>query len=292
LATDYVDVGNLENEATHNYQWTDVEPLVGFPTEVHEFNYLNCYTVCQITDGGRRIDGEEHFDISGTNAGNPYSTLLITRVHPLASGTIDVYANDHFVATRWIPELPGNWLEIPTLIPAKYQSINSENTHIRIVPHVPNNYYMPFNHVAYSYLDSSAANKISNPLATFQNGAIELGAAKLDYQVDQAKLGVNFEWYTDGSAKGDYKVFVHVYADKNQPPVAQLDMRPGNGTLPPGNWLPGVLRDTITVDLKGVPPGKYQVAIGMYDPITQQRLPPSGGDDQNRLFIGEVEIKG
>ncbi len=292
LAADFIDVGNLKDEAKHNYQWADHVPLIGFPTETHEFDYLNCYTICRITDSGRRIDGEESFDIRGRNADNSYSTLLVTRIHPLASGTIDIYANDHFVATRWIPELPGNWLEIPTLIPAKYLSIKPENTHIRIVPHVLNNYYMPYNHVVYGYVPDLTANKFASLLATFQDGRIQLGSAELDYQPDQAKLGVNFEWYTDGNAKGDYKVFVHLYADKNQPPVAQLDMRPGNGTLPPGNWLPGVLHDTITVDLKGVPPGKYQVAIGMYDPITQQRLPPSGGDDQNRLFIGEVEIKG
>jgi len=170
-------------------------------------------------------------------------------------------------------------------------SFSPENTRIRIVPHVPNNYYMPFNHVTYGYLYDLTVNKFTNPISTFQNGAIQLGSAKLVYQPDKAKLNVNFEWYTDGSAKGDYKVFVHLYADKNQPPVAQLDMRPGKGTLPPGNWLPGVLRDTITVDLSEVPTGTYQVAIGMYDPITFERLQPTGGDEQGRLFIGEVKIK-
>ena len=105
-------------------------------------------------------------------------------------------------------------------------------------------------------------------------------------------MDVNFEWYTDGSAKGDYKVFVHLYGDTSKPPVAQLDMRPGNGTLPPGNWLPGVLRDTITVDLNGIPPGTYKVDIGMYDPVTFERLQPTHGDEQGRLFIGEVKING
>ena len=37
---------------------------------------------------------------------------------------------------------------------------------------------------------------------------------------------------------------------------------------------------------------KYQIAIGMYDPVTLERLQPTGGDEQGRLFIGEVEIKG
>ncbi len=292
LTNDSIDVGNLGDEAKHHYHWTDVEPLIGFPTDVHAFDYLNCYKMCRVTDGGRRIDGEESFDIGGITRDQHYDELLVTRVHPVASGTIDVYANDHFVATRWIPEIPGHWLEIATLIPAKFMSITPESTHIRIVSHVPNNYYMPFNHVTYDYLSDFTVNKFASPLSTFQDGAIQLGSAKLDYQPDKAKLGVHFEWFTDGSAKGDYKVFVHLYADPSKPPVAQLDMRPGNGTLPPGNWLPGVLRDTITVDLRGVPPGPYQVAIGMYDSVSLERLHATGGDEQGRLFIGGVEIKG
>ena len=104
------------------------------------------------------------------------------------------------------------------------------------------------------------------------------------------QLGLNLDWYTDGTAQGDYKVFVHIL-DENDQIVAQADTYPGNGTLPPGNWLPGVLRDTIVVDLQNTPPGTYRVAIGMYDPYTFERLQPAGGDDQNRFFIGDVEIE-
>ena len=192
-----------------------------------------------------------------------------------------------YLTTKWIPEIPGRWLEIPIL----FHVGGGCSTMIRVVPHVQNGAYFPFYHWIYEG-DYHPETLPSASISTFQNGAIQLGSAKLDYQPDEAKLGVNFEWYTDGGAKGDYKVFVHLYSDKSQPPVAQLDMRPGNGTLPPGNWLPGVLRDTITVDLNGVAAGKYQVAVGMYDPVTFERLQPTGGDGQGRLFIGEVEIKG
>jgi hypothetical protein len=219
----------------------------------------------------------------------------VTRIHPEFSGTLDYYIDCAENAThqwellgrRWIPEIPGQWLDIPMLVTDR----SGCSPMFQIVPNVKNGAYFPFYHWVYEgrYQPETLS---TAPMATFQNGAVQLGSAKLDYQAAQAKLGVNFEWYTDGSAKGDYKVFVHLYADKNQPPVAQLDMRPGNGMLPPGNWLPGVLRDTITVDLKDVQPGTYQVAIGMYDPVSQERLQPTGGDDQGRLFIGEVQIQG
>jgi hypothetical protein len=158
---------------------------------------------------------------------------------------------------------------------------------IRIVPHVTGAYYEPYLHAAFvgHYQSSSLKHP---PLSTFQNGAIQLGSATIDYRSDESIAAVNFEWYTDGNATGDYKVFVHLYDNLSKPPIAQADMRPGNGTIPPGNWLPGVLQDTITVDLKGIPPGKYKLAVGMYDPVTFERLQPTNGDAHGRLFIGEV----
>jgi hypothetical protein len=292
-----VNVGDIASERDANYSWSDAERLPGFPTEVHEFDYLSCVIQnCHLIDGGRLINGEESFDlVTGFDSDDDYPMALVTRLHPEDAGTIDVYANDELVGTRIIPAIPGQWLEVATCIPSNimrqsYSSFDGGKIHIRIVPHIPGGYYMPYYHWLYGC--PSEGTKPDHPQSTFQDGAIQLGSAKLDYQPDTEKLGVHFEWYTDGSAKGDYKVFVHLYADKNKPPVAQLDMRPGNGTLPPGNWLPGVLRDTITVDLTKIPQGIYQVAIGMYDPVSLERLQPTGGDNQGRLFIGEVQIKG
>ncbi len=292
-----VNVGNIDSEKAANYSWHNAERLPGFSTEVHEFDYLSCVIDnCQLIDGGRLINGEESFDMStGFDSGDYYAMALVTRLHPENEGTIDIYADGQLVGTRWIPAIPGKWLEVAMCIPASIMTGSASSfadgtIHIRIVPHISGGYYMPYYHWLYTCPNEGSAP--NNPQSMFQNGAIQLGSAKLDYQADLAKLNVNFEWYTDGSAKGDYKVFVHLYGDKGQPPVAQLDMRPGNGTLPPGNWLPGVLRDTITVDLNGVAAGTYQVAIGMYDPVTFERLQPTGGDEQGRLFIGEVKIKG
>ncbi|MBA3871928.1 MAG: hypothetical protein H0X30_22505, partial [Anaerolineae bacterium] len=102
VISDSVDVGNLEDEVKHQYRWSDAEPLVGFPTEVHEFTYLDCYELCKVIDSGRNIDREESFNINGVVEGHDGRRLLITRLHPADAGTFDVYANDHFVGTRWI----------------------------------------------------------------------------------------------------------------------------------------------------------------------------------------------
>lgn len=289
-----VNVGDIASETAAHYKWQNSERIGGFATEVREFDYLNCIKMnCHLMDGGRLINGEESFDLAlDPNDDRSDGVVLVSRLHPENAGTIDIYVNGELVGTRLIPAMPGNWLEVATFIPKSIEmkSLPDHVVHVRVVPHIVGGYYMPYYHWLYHY---SYAHQRDDVFASrFQNGAIQLDSTSLNYQPDMAKLSVNFEWYTDGSAKGDYKVFVHLYDDVNKAPVAQMDMRPGNGTLPPGNWLPGVLHDTITVDLKGVAAGTYKVVIGMYDPVTFERLQPTGGDEQGRLFIGEVVIKG
>jgi hypothetical protein len=285
-----VNVGDIAREKSVNYRWRNTEILSGFPTEVHELNYVACAvadSVCHLTDGGRRINGEESFDVLPWlgELRLRWDTVLVTRVNAQSAGTLDIYANETLLGTRVIPAVPGKWLEIATFLP---KDIARDTTHIRIVPHVPNGYYAPYYHWMYPAppVDPAPANNLS----VFQDGALVLVSAKIGYKSDETQMPIDIDWYTDGSAQGDYKVFVHIL-DENDQIVAQADTYPGNGTLPPGNWLPGVLHDRIMVDLQNTLPGKYRVAIGLYNPYTFERLQPADGDDQNRFFIGDVEIK-
>jgi hypothetical protein len=204
---------------------------------------------------------------------------------------LTIYVNDQYVATRWIPEIPGYWLEVPTLISSEYLNAADVPTRIRIVPDTTSGFYMPYSHEVYYYSYDKISDAPGEAVTTFQNGAIELSRTAIGYEPVTRQMVVAFDWYTDGSAQGDYKVFIHVLDEAGEI-VAQADQRPGQGTLPPGNWLPGALHDTIMVDLSQLIPGNYPVAVGLYDPITFERLTPSsGGDAENRLFIGEVEIE-
>lgn len=299
-----VNVADLKSEQQADYHWYRTSPLTGFPTEVHEFDSLDCYgkVECRLVDGGRRINGEEVFQVSTAASWEAFGedVILTTRLHPETSGTLDVYVSSEglpetFIATRWVPAIPGHWLEISTLIPAEYV-IPGKSLRFRLVPHFPGGFYQPYFHwvMQGGYIEPTSSDlkplyELDN--VRFQDGAIVLARAGIDYDPVSATMAVNFEWFTDGSATGDYKVFVHVYRDMDAPPIAQADQYAGNGTLPPGNWLPGVLGDRITVDLKGVPPGRYRVAIGLYNPSSGERLQASGGDEQGRYFIGEVEVR-
>jgi hypothetical protein len=287
IPIDGINVGDIASEGAAHYRWRDDASAAGFPTEVHQFDYIQCtLQSCHLVDGGRLINGEESFDLRvHEEVGQTGDAVLVTRVHPQFGGTFDVYADDTFLGTRVIPQIPGKWLEISTYIPN--QVVHGLSTRIHIVPHVPGGYYMPYYHWAYGA--PPVEPKPDKPLAVFQNGAIQVGKADIQYQRNTKQLNIQLDWYTPGNAQGDYKLFVHVLDDKGEI-AGQADTYPGLGTLPPGNWLPGVLHDQIVVDLGGAKPGRYRVVIGLYNPYTFERLEPTGGDEQRRLTIGEITL--
>jgi hypothetical protein len=273
-----------------NYEWQASKLLAGFPSEVHELGYGGCEEDCNVLDGGRRIDVEENIQLRFPKDRQCSNIVIVSRVNPIKRGTIDLVFDSGQTITRWIPEMPGRWIEIPTLISCSYANQELGEIRFKIFPHIDEgNAYTPYFHWVY-YAETQPEAFTGTPLTAFQDGAIELAAAQVDYEPGEAQMPIDIDWYTDGSAQGDYKVFVHIL-DEDDQIIAQADTYPGHGSLPPGNWLPGILHDTIVVDLGQMPPGKYRVAIGLYNPYTGERLQPSGGDDQNRFFIGDVEIK-
>lgn len=283
---DQLDVADLVSERAHKYTWRIDERVPGFPTEYYEMDYVACpVSPCAVMDGGRLINGEETFEMV-TFPGE--DLLLVTRVHPRYAGTLDVYVDGLLVDTQWIPELPGSWLEIVTFVSGG--QITDEHTKIRIVPHVAGGHYIPYMHWAYQGVREESAPP-DQILATFDGSPIVLHDAALSVRRQRQQLAVSLLWGSTSLPEGDYKVFVHLL-DEAGNIAAQTDVRPGNGTLPPGNWLSGTIRDTIMVDLTQVSPGSYQVAIGLYDPVTFARLMPSAGDETGRLLIGDVVIDG
>jgi hypothetical protein len=289
-----INVTHVQEEFRTDYYWNKQEQSPGFISEVYEMNYVDCiYEPCVVLDGGRRIDWEEYFVPHIGDSSGPDSILLVTRLHPAFAGTLDYYINDQHVATRWIPQIPGQWLEVATVLPNRGWSYAPS---IRIVPTVTDGFYMPYYHFIFDG-DALKPPEFTEAIAHFQSNAIELVNYDVAYMEDQPQAAVTLNWQTDGSAEGDYKVFVHLYDNIDDAPIAQKDMYPGNGTLPPGNWLPGTRPDTIIVNTTGVPPGKYQVAIGFYNPYTLDRLMPTAvansvwvDENSRRLFIGEIEI--
>jgi hypothetical protein len=288
---DSIDVGDIKIEESHQYRWSNLDDQWGFVSEVYQQNYVRCeIETCKVLDAGRRINGQETFTL--TTRPNQ-DLVLVTRLHPLTRGTYEVYVDEQYVDMIWIPEIPGTWLEVAALIPSNF--ITSAQTNIHIVPKTPDSYYMPYYHWAWQGSYTRPHITFTDKRGgSFQNGEITVWTS-IPHQAFQSKTPMIFFdviFHSDGEAQGDYKFFAHVYGDIHQPPLAQVDTY-ALGTELPGNWLPGDFADIILLNLSKISPGTYQVAIGLYDPQTNERLQPdSGGDEFGRLFIGDVEIKG
>jgi hypothetical protein len=237
--------------------------------------------------------------------------LLVTRVHGRTSVPLAVTANGQQLEQRVQPAVPGQWLEVVTWVPKEL--VTGTRTRIRIVPRISNpktDAYSPYYHWAYEGAFVPEENSTAAPVASFRGySPIEL----LDDEIVQhsGQLEVKLTWRDNplapatadsGNARRneDGIVFVHLYNRTNAQPVAQIDRRPEGGVLPPGNWLPGIIHDSYTLDLSNVPPGTYTVAIGLYDAVTKTRYHVSGsefdpltgqGVDADRLFIGKITVE-
>jgi hypothetical protein len=281
-----INVADIASERAHDYLWTTNGPLGGFPTEFNQFRYSGCAGAgCEVMEGGRRISGVEAFDLPARPG---VDAILVTRLHPAHAGTFDVFIDDMFVATRVVPALPGSWLDVPTLIPGERIG---ERSRVRIVPALSGD-YMPYRHTIFQGADDLAA-PFEVLDAQFQDGAIGLSIRAVAFDEGGAALAIELIWSSDGSAQGDYQLFVHLL-NADDAIAAQLDQRPGSGNLPPGNWLPGRVFDSLSLDLADVPAGRYTLALGLYDPVTFERLLPASPaltvDEAARLILGEVEV--
>ena len=102
-------------------------------------------------------------------------------------------------------------------------------------------------------------------------------------------------WQTDAALAERYKVFVHLYAGLDAPPVAQQDGEPQGDLAPTINWTAGAT----VADNHGLlvppdlPPGDYTLMIGLYDLFTGDRLPVIVSDITNgdRLRLATLPVR-
>jgi hypothetical protein len=104
------------------------------------------------------------------------------------------------------------------------------------------------------------------------------------------ELRLTLVWGALAAPGADYKYFVHLHNPADDSVLAQVDAEPRNFTYPTALWVAGeVVADTVTLDLAGLPPGSYRLAVGWYDPNSPglDRLPAfdAGG---HRLGVDRV----
>jgi hypothetical protein len=122
-----------------------------------------------------------------------------------------------------------------------------------------------------------------NPLATEINfndtaaiAAYQLDDHQLDGRVWQPgdTLPLTLFWRSLALTERSLVVFVHLVGPDGQI-AAQLDRPPLNGERPTSGWLPGeIIRDEYHLWLSpALPPGPYELRVGLYDPADGRRLP-------------------
>ena len=129
------------------------------------------------------------------------------------------------------------------------------------------------------------------PLAAVYGDQIELLGYDVEpYQNEQQCIVLY--WRALRQPSRDWTVFVHLLAPNSQEIASQWDSSPLQGAYPTSWWRSGeVISDRVTLDLTGVPRGGYQLAIGLYDPSTDERLPvvaPSGEQIPDGRLVVEV----
>jgi hypothetical protein len=106
-------------------------------------------------------------------------------------------------------------------------------------------------------------------------------------------LAVALYWRATEPPSRPYTVFVQLLKPDGEMAVG-WDNQPCRNTCPTSSWQAGeFLRDEYELQLVDLAPGVYTLQVGMYDPLTIQRVAVINADGQpidDRLLLSEVEI--
>ncbi len=109
-------------------------------------------------------------------------------------------------------------------------------------------------------------------------------------------LPLTVYWRVEQEMEESYKVFVHLY-DQEGNIMAQQDRVPGLGARPTTTWEKDeIVGDRLLVPIDDAAPiGAYQLALGLYDQETGERLTAYGPDGQrlegDRVLLKQVEVE-
>ncbi|MFN8483659.1 MAG: glycosyltransferase family 39 protein [Anaerolineae bacterium] len=139
------------------------------------------------------------------------------------------------------------------------------------------------------------------PIQTERAARLGTAIALLGYDVAPAQptaggsLDVMLHWRAVAAPDTSYARFLHLVDTAGQI-RAQADSAPADGQRPTTGWVGDeVVSDRVRLSLPAdLPPGRYRLVTGLYDPATLARLPAvdDGGRPlaDNAVVLGEIEI--
>ncbi|MDY6878415.1 MAG: hypothetical protein SWK90_19730, partial [Chloroflexota bacterium] len=108
------------------------------------------------------------------------------------------------------------------------------------------------------------------PIATFDD---QIGLIGMQLLPGDQMLHLYLEWHALQDLDRDYKLFVHLLDNKGQL-LRQSDVMPHDWAAPTSAWRKDqVLSDLVTLDTYGLPTGTYTLSMGLYETVSQERLP-------------------
>jgi hypothetical protein len=137
---------------------------------------------------------------------------------------------------------------------------------------------------------------IAYPLDVTLGDVVHLRGFDLDVLSVQPRgqLPLTLYWQADGPTDLSYTVFVHLVGPDGML-FGQSDRPPVGGAAPTHTWA----RGQVIIDEIGLPvladasPGTYHIAVGLYDPVSGDRLPvydATGTELPNLQIVLPVEI--
>ena len=104
-------------------------------------------------------------------------------------------------------------------------------------------------------------------------------------------IALELRWQSIRPVQQDYHVFVHLLDSRGEK-VAQRDGQPVQWMRPISTWQPGeeiLDHYGFLMPLDAIP-GDYTIAVGLYDPVTGQRLPVSAGAGDFATELGPIKV--
>jgi 4-amino-4-deoxy-L-arabinose transferase-like glycosyltransferase len=121
---------------------------------------------------------------------------------------------------------------------------------------------------------------IQYPLRAIFDRKIELLGYALSPDMASGSVHLTLYWKALAPIDTSYTVFTHIL-DVNNKIWGQKDSIPGDGKILTTSWLVDeIITDEYVIPfIPGVPPGTYQIEIGLYDPASGERLKTADGQD-------------
>lgn len=133
----------------------------------------------------------------------------------------------------------------------------------------------------------------SSPPITAETGWIRLSGYGFTAETHTGgELLLALRWEALQSVPENYHVFVHLL-DQEGDRLAQRDGQPVQWLRPTSTWQPGEeIIDRYGLLLSpDIAPGEYTLAVGLYHPVTGQRLPVSAGPSSYAIELGPIVVR-